>query len=178
MFTKFLYFILCFCSFTFLKAQTFSITGKVIDETKQASIGSSIILLKSDSTFLNGTTTDLEGQFKIENINANNYILKILSLGYKTIYKTIQIDNQDLTLTTIILKQNSTNLKEVTVEGQQALATQNGDTTSFNSKAFKVNNDATAEDLISKMPGLTVLDGKVQAQGEDVKQVLQAEFED
>ena len=172
MFTKFLYFIFCFCSFTFLKAQTFSITGKVIDETKQASIGSSIILLKSDSTFLNGTTTDLEGQFKIENINANNYILKILSLGYKTIYKTIQIDNQDLNLPIIILKQNSTNLKEVTIEGQQALATQNGDTTSFNSKAFKVNKDATAEDLISKMPGVTVLDGKVQAQGEDVKQVL------
>ena len=172
MFTKFLYFIFCFCSFTFLKAQTFSITGKVIDETKQASIGSSIILLESDSTFLNGTTTDLEGQFKIENINANNYIIKILSLGYKTIYKTIQIDNQDLNLPTIILKQNSTNLKEVTIEGQQALATQNGDTTSFNSKAFKVNKDATAEDLISKMPGVTVLDGKVQAQGEDVKQVL------
>ena len=172
MFTKFLYFIFCFCSFTFLTAQTFSITGKVIDETKQASIGSSIILLESDSTFLNGTTTDLEGQFKIENINANNYIIKILSLGYKTIYKTIQIDNQDLNLPTIILKQNSTNLKEVTIEGQQALATQNGDTTSFNSKAFKVNKDATAEDLISKMPGVTVLDGKVQAQGEDVKQVL------
>ena len=172
MFSKIFYIIFFFLTFTFLKAQTFSISGKLIDETKQAAIGASVFLLKSDSSYLTGTTTDIEGQFKLQNINSNKYILKILSLGYKTIYKTIQIDNQDLTLPTTILKQNSTNLKEVTVEGQQALATQNGDTTSFNSKAFKVNKDATAEDLISKMPGVTVLDGKVQAQGEDVKQVL------
>ncbi|HRD38097.1 MAG TPA: hypothetical protein PLC65_05660, partial [Bacteroidia bacterium] len=52
------------------------------------------------------------------------------------------------------------------------MATQNGDTTSYNSKAFKTNKDANAEDLITKMPGVTVVDGKVQAQGEDVKQVL------
>ncbi|MBL7934801.1 MAG: TonB-dependent receptor [Bacteroidia bacterium] len=158
--------------FSFSRAQTFSVIGKLIDETKQVSIGSSVILLKSDSSFIKGTTTDIEGQFKLENIHANNYILKILSLGYKPIFKSIQITNQDLVIPTIALKQNLTNLKEVTVEAQQALATQNGDTTSFSSKAYKVNKDANAEDLVTKMPGITVVDGKVQAQGEDVKQVL------
>ncbi|MCZ8286224.1 MAG: TonB-dependent receptor, partial [Bacteroidia bacterium] len=73
---------------------------------------------------------------------------------------------------TISLSQNSTILKEVLVEGKAPLATQNGDTTSFNSSAYKVNKDASAEDLVGKMPGVTVTDGKVQAQGEDVKQVL------
>lgn len=172
MFLKYLYIILCFCSLSFLRAQTFSVSGKLIDETKQAAIGSSVLLLKSDSSFIKGTTTDLEGQFKLENINSNNYILKILSLGYKPVFKSIQVTNQDLLIPTIALKQNSTNLKEVTVEAQQALATQNGDTTSFSSKAYKVNKDANAEDLVTKMPGITVVDGKVQAQGEEVKKVL------
>lgn len=172
MFSKYLYFILCFCSFSFLRAQTFSVSGKLIDETKQPAIGSSVFLLKSDSSFIKGTTTDLEGQFKLENINSNNYILKILSLGYKPIFKPIHITNQDISIPTINLKQNLTNLKEVTVEAQQALATQNGDTTSFSANAYKVTKDATAEDLVSKMPGVTIVDGKVQAQGEDVKQVL------
>lgn len=172
MFSKYLYFILCFCSFSFLRAQTFSVSGKLIDETKQPAIGSSVFLLKSDSSFIKGTTTDLEGQFKLENINSNNYILKILSLGYKPIFKPIHITNQDISIPTITLKQNLTNLKEVTVEAQQALATQNGDTTSFSANAYKVTKDATAEDLVSKMPGVTIVDGKVQAQGEDVKQVL------
>lgn len=172
MFSKYLYIILCLCSFSFSRAQTFSVSGKLIDETKQASIGSSVILLKTDSSFVKGTTTDIEGQFKLENINSDNYILKILSLGYKPVFKSIQITNQDVIIPTIALKQNSTNLKEVTVEAQQALATQNGDTTSFSSKAYKVNKDATAEDLVTKMPGITVVDGKVQAQGEEVKKVL------
>lgn len=172
MFSKYLYIILCVYSFSFLRAQRFSVSGKLIDENKQAAIGSSVILLKSDSSFFKGTTTDTEGQFKLENIDANNYILKILSLGYKPQFKFIQITNQDVIIPTIALKQNSTNLKEVTVEAQQALATQNGDTTSYSSKAYKVNKDANAEDLVTKMPGITVVDGKVNAQGEEVKKVL------
>ena len=172
MFSKFLYIILYVCTFSFLRAQTFSVSGKLIDENKQAAIGSSVILLKSDSSFFKGTTTDTEGQFKLENISSNNYILKILSLGYKPQFKSIQVTNQDIIIPTIALKQNSTNLKEVTVEAQQTLATQNGDTTSFKASAFKVNKDASAEDLVTKMPGVTVVDGKVQAQGEEVKKVL------
>ena len=167
-----IYIIISFSVFSKLIAQQYNISGKLIDENKQAAIGSSVILLKSDSSFFKGTTTDTEGQFKLENISSNNYILKILSLGYKPQFKSIQVTNQDIIIPTIALKQNSTNLKEVTVEAQQTLATQNGDTTSFKASAFKVNKDASAEDLVTKMPGVTVVDGKVQAQGEEVKKVL------
>src|SRR5205085_12440292 len=46
-----------------------------------------------------------------------------------------------------------------------------GDTTQYNADAFKTSRDATSEDLVTKMPGITIQDGKVQAQGEDVKKV-------
>ncbi len=170
---RFLFSIL-FCVFfanAFSQVQT--ISGKLIDESKQAAIGSSVFLLNAkDSSFVKGTVTDVEGFYKIEAVVANSYILKILSLGYNPVFKAIIIKNQPIDLGVIILKQNSLNLKEVKIEGQMALATQNGDTTSFNSKAYKVNKDATAEDLVSKMPGVAIVDGKVQAQGEEVKQVL------
>jgi len=150
-----------------------SVSGKLMDESKQASIGSSVFLLNAkDSSFVKGTVADIDGFFKIENILANSYVLKIVSLGYNPVFRTIQITSQPIDLGFIILKQNSLNLKEVKVQGQISLATQNGDTTSFNSKAYKVNKDATAEDLVSKMPGVAIVDGKVQAQGEEVKQVL------
>ncbi len=166
------YIIVGFCLSVCINAQTFNINGILLDENNQPSIGSSVLLLNIDSSFIKGTTTNLNGLYKIEQVLPKNYILKIISLGYKPIYKTITISNQDVFISKIFLKQNSTNLKEITVEAQQALATQNGDTTSFNSKAYKVNKDATAEDLVSKMPGITVIDGKVQAQGEEVKKVL------
>lgn len=47
-----------------------------------------------------------------------------------------------------------------------------GDTTEMNGSSFKVNPDASAEDLVSKMPGVTSSNGQIQAQGEQVKKVL------
>ena len=41
-----------------------------------------------------------------------------------------------------------------------------------NADAFKTNPDASAEDLVQKMPGVVMENGRVQAQGEDVKEVL------
>ena len=165
------------CSLFFLFANAFaqmhSISGKLVDESKQGLIGTSVFLLNTkDSSFVKGTVTNAEGFFKIEQVESHSYVLKIASLGYKSIFKSIVVLNQSIDLGLISLKQNSLNLKEIKIEAQISLATQNGDTTSFNSKAYKVNKDATAEDLVSKMPGVTLVDGKIQAQGEDVKQVL------
>lgn len=163
-----------FCLIFSAKAQNLNLSGKIIDENKQGAIGTSVILLNvKDSSLVKGTTTDLDGNFVIEQIQGNqSYILKILSLGYKTIFKSVTLQNESLNLGEISLKQSATNLKEVTVEAKQTIATQQGDTSSFNANAFKVNKDANAEDLVTKMPGVTVVDGKVQAQGEEVKQVL------
>ena len=165
------------CSLFFLFANAFaqmhSISGKLVDESKQDLIGTSVFLLNTkDSSFVKGTVTNAEGFFKIEQVESHSYVLKIASLGYKSIFKSIVVLNQSIDLGLISLKQNSLNLKEIKIEAQISLATQNVDTTSFNSKAYKVNKDATAEDLVSKMPGVTLVDGKIQAQGEDVKQVL------
>jgi len=163
-----------FCLIFSAKAQNLNLSGKIIDENKQGSIGTSVILLNTkDSSLVKGTNTDLNGNFIIEQIQGNkSYLLKVVSLGYETIFKSVALQNESLNLGEIKLKQGTTNLKEVTIEAKQTIATQQGDTSSFNANAFKVNKDANAEDLVTKMPGVTVVDGKVQAQGEEVKQVL------
>lgn len=154
-------------------AQTVTLKGKLLDETKQPAIGASVLLLNpGDSVMVKGTVTDIDGIYILNVDPQRKYILKILSLGYKDQFRSLNVGTDSINMPTISLSQNSTILKEVLVEGKAPLATQNGDTTSFNSSAYKVNKDATAEDLVGKMPGVTVVDGKVQAQGEDVKQVL------
>lgn len=170
---KFLFTFIFFVSFANAFSQKYFISGRLIDESKQGSMGTSVFLLKAnDSSFVKGTVTDMDGFFKLDDVVSDSYALKIITLGYKPIFKSIVVLNQPIVLGVISLKQNSLNLKEIKIEAQISLATQNGDTTSFNSKAYKVNKDATAEDLVSKMPGVTLVDGKIQAQGEDVKQVL------
>jgi cell division protein YceG involved in septum cleavage len=48
-----------------------------------------------------------------------------------------------------------------------------GDTTEFNAGSFKTKPNATAEDLLKKLPGVQVdKDGTVKAQGQNVTRVL------
>jgi hypothetical protein len=47
-----------------------------------------------------------------------------------------------------------------------------GDTAEINASHYKVNPDASAEDLVRKMPGVTLRNGEVEAQGEKVARVL------
>ena len=49
---------------------------------------------------------------------------------------------------------------------------QKGDTVSYNAGAFKVTTDADVEGLLKKMPGITVTDGTVEAQGEEIKKIF------
>ena len=63
-------------------------------------------------------------------------------------------------------------LKEVQIEEQIAQVQQKGDTTQYNAAAFKANPDASSADLVKKMPGITVDQSGVKANGETVQQVL------
>lgn len=154
------------------KAQQYSVQGEIRDYKGESAVGASAILLSTaDSSLIKGTTADEKATFYLGNIPSGKYLLKIVYLGCTDVYKNIEV-TRDVHLRTITLKQSAQKLKEVTVETQAVMATQSGDTTSYNSQAFKVNKDASAEDLINKMPGITNTDGKTQVQGEDVKQVL------
>jgi hypothetical protein len=63
-------------------------------------------------------------------------------------------------------------LKEVVIEEKQIRVQQLGDTSQFNANAFKTNKDATTEDLLVKMPGVTSENGTVKVNGEEVKRIL------
>jgi hypothetical protein len=77
-----------------------------------------------------------------------------------------------ITLKDIKLVEDSKLLKEVIIEEKQIRAQQMGDTTQYNASAFKPNKDATTEDLLTKMPGITTDNGTVKVNGEEVKKVL------
>lgn len=158
-----------YCAFS----QTGIISGVVIDQQQQMLVGASIALLKvQDSSLITGTTSDVRGMFKIEKITYGNYLLKSSFIGYTDVYRKIELVQPDLSLNNIILFEKTQNIGEIEVEGKIPPAQQNGDTSQFNANAFKTNQDANAEELVTKMPGVIIQDGKIQAQGEEVKTVL------
>lgn len=154
-------------------SQTVSVKGIIAESKTQTPLPNAYVQLMnvSDST-KKIVATNTKGEFFFDNMKRGSYALKVTFIGYQAYEKRVRISNQPLDLATISLLEDSKQLNEVKVVGQLSTGSQKGDTIQFNAGAFKTNPDANAEDLVEKLPGVTVTNGKVQAQGEDVKQVL------
>lgn len=155
-------------------AQSYRISGILKDATDSSGVIGAYIKLvpASDTTKAVYSASDLNGKFQLSGLSPQSYLIVITNLAYETVNKTVEIKNSNVDLGVIELKTGNQLLKEVQVVGAIQQSQQKGDTTQFNAAAFKVNPDATTEDLVRKMPGITVENGQVQAQGESVRRVL------
>lgn len=172
--TKLLFFFISILLHFTLYAQNYSIKGKVVDaKNNESQIGVSISLLNSlDSIVVKSVASDVDGNFIFTNVSEGNYVLKTAFIGAKINFKKVNITNQDVDLGNIVLQENTKILKEVKIETAQVRVEQKEDTTQYNANAYKTNPDANVEDLIKKMPGITIENGVVKAQGEEIKKVL------
>lgn len=149
------------------------LTGVLKDAKDNSTlIGASAILLHNDSSLYKGNTSDVDGVFIIHEIAKGSYIFKVSYLGYTDYFQKIDISSDTLKLPTIRLKSSSQQLKDVVISTTAPTAVQKGDTTQYNASSYKTNPDANAEDLVTKMAGISSQNGTVQAHGEDVKKVL------
>jgi len=74
---------------------------------------------------------------------------------------------------TIPMKDRHSMLAAVTVEGDTPPVTMRHDTLEFNAGSFRTKPDAVVEDLLKKLPGVSVdRNGTIKANGEQVKKVL------
>jgi hypothetical protein len=83
----------------------------------------------------------------------------------------VRIDSANVDLGNVNLPRTSKQLAGVVVTSTIPPAVQKGDTVQFNASQYKVNPDATSEDLVRKIPGITVENGQVKANGENVQRV-------
>jgi hypothetical protein len=155
-------------------AQNAVITGVLTDSKDNSTlIGASAILLQlKDSSLYKGNTSDLNGIFNINTVAKGSYIFKVSYLGYTDYFQKIDVTSDTVNLHTIRLSPSSQQLKDVIISTAAPTAVQKGDTTQYNANSYKTNPDANAEELVTKMAGISSENGTVKAHGEDVKKVL------
>ena len=155
-------------------AQSAGIKGNVNDRTdSKPVVAATVSLLKQlDSSVVSTTVTGASGDFSFINLPADSFIVKVTALNYQEFISFITLKDAIRTLSTFVLDRQNKDLSAVTVVARTPPVVVKGDTAQFSASQYKVNPDATTEDLIRKMPGITVAkDGTVTAQGETVKKV-------
>lgn len=115
---RYLYYIIClFVGVSEIKAQ--SLTGRVIDDNKNAIPYANAQLLSHDSVFIAGSVADSVGHFSIKYLSGEKYILKISAMGYLPAYRNITPISETRNLSDIQLRQNNITLSEVVVKAKR-----------------------------------------------------------
>lgn len=107
-----LFILVCVLISVRISAQT--VSGKLIDEHSQPLPYANVVLLSlPDSAFVYGTISGEDGVFTLE-ASSKNQIVRISSIGYKTVYKPVTPANIGI----VQLVSDAQQLGEVVVKGR------------------------------------------------------------
>lgn len=150
-----------------------TISGTIIDkDTKDGVMQATVALLKKDSTFVKGVISDTNGKFSISAANGN-YILKITSVAYKTLFTPVTVKDKNVALGQVILAADAIMLKEAIATGQAARVVVKADTFEYNAAAYHTPEGSVVEELVKRLPGAQIDDnGKITMNGKEVKKIL------
>lgn len=159
---------------TIVASAQFTVTGRMVDGSDGSPLNGITVRLVSaaDTTKVKGAISKKDGTFEIEEVSKGPWRLSATGVGFLKYTSTIFVRDRDVALGRIEMPKDTVNLKAVEVEGEAVAVEIRGDTTQMSARAYKTNENATAEDLVKKMPGITVENGVVRAQGEQVSRVL------
>ena len=154
-------------------AQRGSVTATVVNADTGESVAGAVLIVAPVKTpeKQQGFTSAFKGAVSIPSLAYGEYKLTVSFIGYNNLDTTFRVSAPKLNLGVLKLKPG-VQIETVVKEAKALRTSQKGDTVSYNAGAFKVVADADVEGLLKKMPGITVTDGTVEAQGETVKKVF------
>ena len=156
-----------------------SIYGSVVDSLNNSPIEyvSVSLISKNSNEIVSGNITDTFGKFRINDINPGEYYLKLEFMGYldKTI-SNIKISprrNPQWDAGIIKLQQSMLEMDEVTIIDKKPIFEFETDKMIYNSSDDIVAGSGTAEDVLNKVPMVTVdQDGEVSLRGNPNVKIL------
>lgn len=151
----FLSLLLLLC-FNLVQAQTFKITGSILEQTKKQPLEfASIALIRlPDSNAIGTQITNQLGLYEFKNIKPGKYQIKVLIMGYeKQASAPFELKDSDHKVTPITLQSRTQNLKEIAVVSKMPVIDQKADRTIVNVEQMNTTGDNALE-VLSRAPGI------------------------
>ncbi len=136
-----------------------TVSGKVIDQTTKEPLPYVNIIIKDTTNkILTGGITNDNGTFSVKNIPEGKIVVDVQFIGYKTVSKTITIDNKNkkINLGTVLLVEDSTTLDEIEVRAETSTVVQKIDRKVINVGKDLTAAGATAAELLNNVQSVSV----------------------
>jgi hypothetical protein len=174
---KLTFLLLLLCTTAAFAQSPYSVKGAIADTVEKVKLGTAsvTILQAKDSVLVKFGYAKTDGTFTLDGLHKGKYILLVAYPDYADYTEPFSLDSANTLhdFGNISMTLKSRLLKEVLIKGTASQMKIKGDTTEFNAKAFVIQPNATVEDLLKQLPGITVdKDGKITAEGQTVTKVL------
>ncbi len=157
--------------FTILSNSQNIISGKIIDiDTQQPIEFADVIVTGENLEFPVGTSTNQDGSFELP-VKNGNYSLKVLFVGQELITKEIEIEDQNIDLGIVLVK-NSQQLDEVNIVSKKKLIERKIDRLVFNVENSSKASEGDALEVLRVTPGVRVQNDQITMIGKSNLQVL------
>jgi hypothetical protein len=151
--------------------KNYTVSGIVQDTSGNPLTGTVIKLISQKDSLT--TSADINGMFNFSKVNLPEFKISAAFIGFETLQNTFKFDpkNTNIKLPLLKLKVAVNELNEVVITGVIPVVVKE-DTVQYDAKAFKVQEGDAVEEMIKKLPGVTVdKDGKVTAQGKPITKI-------
>ncbi|WP_298423431.1 TonB-dependent receptor [uncultured Kordia sp.] len=164
--------ILLFASFSMLAQST--ISGKVMDESKQPLSFANVVLYETESNkAIKAVTVADDGTFIFKNVENGTYTVEASIFGYKTEKSiVIKIESSKNATFDFVLKEDlPENLGEVTITAKKPVITQTAEKLVVNLENSEMIN-SNVRDVVKKIPGVIVAGGNLSYAGQSNVRIL------
>jgi hypothetical protein len=150
-----------------------SVKGEIRDTVNNYILKSATISIfrAKDSVLLGYRITNSYGEFEFNNLPVNASLkMEVSHVGYQSLHKSLILsrDKPSVDLKTLIINPSDITLSDVTISVPPI--SMNGDTLEFNAGAFKLDSNATVEDMLRAVPNITLWgDGTITVNGAEIK---------
>ncbi len=151
----------------FSSAQT-TVVGRVFSGADSSALAGAAVYVTGGKP---NAICGADGSFVLSGVTRGKTDIEVNFLGFAPWKMQIEATVERMDIGTIYLEQLDNEIDAVVVSGEAPMAVQKGDTTQFNAEAFKTNPDADADELLMKMPGVVIQNGRIEAQGEPIRRI-------
>jgi iron complex outermembrane recepter protein len=133
-----------------------NITGRVLDEESRSGLefAQLALMMRSDSTLITGTTTDVDGAFNLQTNALGPHLLRVSFIGYEIRWLLVDLQTGSNELGNIPLRTAITQLGEVGVSAAAALFRSEADRRIFNVENMTIAEGGTAIQLLEALPSV------------------------